>query len=683
MAAVVTYYAGPALGSKVFGAMIGAAAGSVASQGVLIVGGEQSGFDWKGVALAAAGGAITAGLASPAVSQGLSEVGITSAWGQAAVRAAVGNVATQGLGNALGVQEGFDWKSVAISAVSAGAGSYAGDKIADFGAARSWSADTIRNVTVFGATAASGSISAAMRGNLSSQVLLNVGLDALASTMGYAITDAAAAKTAEKNASVGSVERQAIPLETRDVVVDDIAMDIGGAVMTSGLAVGRSVRSMASPASASLVEAAVGLSDHINSPSEERYVDEVVRRAHEAGLEPPDTRSYPMVRAYAENGYVNPGGRGRVAAYGDPVGMASNRDVDRLVRDGQGWGVLANAAIEGSALRLGGISEYRAPSPVTWMGTGSAAAWRDMKTAQSNYHLGPVAAPIGYLGGAAKSLFEMGEFVFGAGKTLAGTMAYVSSFGAMGGEDFAASARVVRNIGGLAGNLLGGAAYLQSGGQVGEQQYAASLVYAGAARQGAEGFWDASHGAWGRGEYMQSGASVGVLFGLPIPLDEGVQLARAVNALEDVVDAARVAESVANTQRVASAAAPGARVSIGGVEATEIAGRLTPTQMAGLQREAGTEFAQIYLTGPGRNGGGGSYYLIQGAEGGVNIPIGPNVRWINHTHPEYLNGSLVPLRASGPDRNVLRLLQESGSPQLRTQVVPQEAQPFYFWRKNQ
>jgi hypothetical protein len=31
VAAVVTYYAGPALGSKVFGAMIGAAAGSVAS----------------------------------------------------------------------------------------------------------------------------------------------------------------------------------------------------------------------------------------------------------------------------------------------------------------------------------------------------------------------------------------------------------------------------------------------------------------------------------------------------------------------------------------------------------------------------------------------------------------------------------------------------------------------------
>jgi hypothetical protein len=125
-------------------------------------------------------------------------------------------------------------------------------------------------------------------------------------------------------------------------------------------------------------------------------------------------------------------------------------------------------------------------------------------------------------------------------------MAYVSSFGAMGGEDFAASAQVVRNIGGLAGNLLGGAAYLQSGGQVGEQQYAASLVYAGAARQGVEGLWDASHGAWGRGEYMQSSASVGGLLGLPIPLDEAVQVARVVNALEDVVDAARVAESVAN-----------------------------------------------------------------------------------------------------------------------------------------
>jgi hypothetical protein len=59
--------------------------------------------------------------------------------------------------------------------------------------------------------------------------------------------------------------------------------------------------------------------------------------------------------------------------------------------------------------------------------------------------------------------------------------------------------------------------------------------------------------------------------------------------------------------------------------------------MAALQAEHGTEFAQIYLTGVGRNGGGGTYYIIQGEAGTVNIPLGSNVRWINHTHSEMLN----------------------------------------------
>jgi hypothetical protein len=130
----------------------------------------------------------------------------------------------------------------------------------------------------------------------------------------------------------------------------------------------------------------------------------------------------------------------------------------------------------------------------------------------------------------------------------------------------------------------------------------------------------------------------------------------------------------------ATASAPGARMVVGGVDATEIAGRLSPTQMAALQAEHGTEFAQVYLTGPGRNGGGGAYYLIQGTDRGVQIPIGSNVRWINHTHPEILDGNLVPLRASGPDRNVLGMLQRAGSPQVRTQVVPQVGEPFYFKR---
>jgi len=102
--------------------------------------------------------------------------------------------------------------------------------------------------------------------------------------------------------------------------------------------------------------------------------------------------------------------------------------------------------------------------------------------------------------------------------------------------------------------------------------------------------------------------------------------------------------------------------------------------MAALQAEHGTEFARVYLTGAGRNGGGGTYYLIQGTEGGVQIPIGSNVRWINHTHPEILNGNTVPLRASDADRNVLSLLQRFGSPQVRSRVVRQVGEPFYFKR---
>src|SRR5205807_5089339 len=51
-----------------------------------------------------------------------------------------------------------------------------------------------------------------------------------------------------------------------------------------------------------------------------------------------------------------------------------------------------------------------------------------------------------------------------------------------------------------------------------------------------------------------------------------------------------------SSRGTALASAPGARVTIGGVQATELAGRLSPAQMAALQQTHGTEFALIYLT---------------------------------------------------------------------------------------
>jgi hypothetical protein len=125
--------------------------------------------------------------------------------------------------------------------------------------------------------------------------------------------------------------------------------------------------------------------------------------------------------------------------------------------------------------------------------------------------------------------------------------------------------------------------------------------------------------------------------------------------------------------------APGASVRIGRIQATEIgAKRITTTELAALQSQHGTEFAQVYLTGAGRNGGGGTYYLIQGTDRGVSIPVGPNVRLINHSHPEFLDGALVPLRSSAADQNVLRTLQRVGSPQRQSQIVPEVGTPFYF-----
>jgi hypothetical protein len=100
--------------------------------------------------------------------------------------------------------------------------------------------------------------------------------------------------------------------------------------------------------------------------------------------------------------------------------------------------------------------------------------------------------------------------------------------------------------------------------------------------------------------------------------------------------------------------------------------------MAGLQASEGVEFAQVYIAGTGRNGGGGQTLLIRGTAGGVNLPSGPNVFIINHTHPTTLNGVQVPLRASTVDRQSLQALQGLGSPQRTSAVVTESGETFRF-----
>ncbi|MBJ7308998.1 LysM peptidoglycan-binding domain-containing protein, partial [Rugamonas sp. CCM 8940] len=109
-------------GLMLAGAMTGAVA-SVASQVVAVAAGVQDKLDWKGVAMAAVGGAVGAGFNA-----------VTS---NAFVSAAASSVVTQGIQVMTGMQQTFSWAGVARAAVSAGVQSGVGE--GDFGGA--WARD--------------------------------------------------------------------------------------------------------------------------------------------------------------------------------------------------------------------------------------------------------------------------------------------------------------------------------------------------------------------------------------------------------------------------------------------------------------------------------------------------------------------------------------------------------------
>jgi hypothetical protein len=121
------------LGASATNMAIGGAVGSFASQVAGNVLGVQEGFNWKGVALSALSGGITAKLGTSAFTETFGKVGGFMA------RAAVANAMTQGVAVITGLQDKFDWRGVAASAVGAGVGQAVGGALglntgkADFG----------------------------------------------------------------------------------------------------------------------------------------------------------------------------------------------------------------------------------------------------------------------------------------------------------------------------------------------------------------------------------------------------------------------------------------------------------------------------------------------------------------------------------------------------------------------
>lgn len=112
---------GGALGSATgaVAAGIGGAVGAAASQGVLIATGNQHGFQWGGVALGAIGAA-----AGAEAGVGMARYGSTLSGGGAflrgAAQAALSSTISQGVGVATGLQQHFDWRGIAASAIAGG-----------------------------------------------------------------------------------------------------------------------------------------------------------------------------------------------------------------------------------------------------------------------------------------------------------------------------------------------------------------------------------------------------------------------------------------------------------------------------------------------------------------------------------------------------------------------------------
>jgi RHS repeat-associated protein len=97
--------------------------------------------------------------------------------------------------------------------------------------------------------------------------------------------------------------------------------------------------------------------------------------------------------------------------------------------------------------------------------------------------------------------------------------------------------------------------------------------------------------------------------------------------------------------------------------------RISASELERISRKyGGIEFAQMYRTGLGKYGRGGSYYLFAGKKNIVFTPKGYNWRIINHTHPNGgAFGSMPDARSLG---DVGLMGRKSYGPQKSSEVVP-------------
>ncbi|MGY1490797.1 hypothetical protein ACW4YW_15430, partial [Methylobacillus pratensis] len=112
--------------SAMTGGIGGVMLGNLAGQLTGNLLGVQKGFDFRSFATAAITAGITQGLG---IGGSAGAAGTTISYGKIAADAMITNVVGQAVGNITGAQKGFSWASVAASAVGATAGAYIGSKV--------------------------------------------------------------------------------------------------------------------------------------------------------------------------------------------------------------------------------------------------------------------------------------------------------------------------------------------------------------------------------------------------------------------------------------------------------------------------------------------------------------------------------------------------------------------------
>lgn len=116
--------------SAVASGAVAGASGALAGQVFGVATGIQEKIDWKGIGIAALSGGIAGGLAAGKAGALFDKIGkATHSSVGAAARGAVGNVLTQGVAKATGLQHKFDWTGVAVAAVVAGTDSLVGPRL--------------------------------------------------------------------------------------------------------------------------------------------------------------------------------------------------------------------------------------------------------------------------------------------------------------------------------------------------------------------------------------------------------------------------------------------------------------------------------------------------------------------------------------------------------------------------